>query len=78
MQLLRDHDLDVLRRVPNGGRPHFHAGYGAAEATVDIEDLTVIAGRLPSRARRLVIESGRLRVKGPCMTIGHGLGNIDP
>jgi hypothetical protein len=42
--------------TPHGGRPHFHASYGDAEATVDIEDLTVIAGQLPPRARRLVIE----------------------
>jgi hypothetical protein len=38
------------------GRPHFHARYGDAEASVDIEDLAVIAGSLPPRARRLVIE----------------------
>lgn len=38
------------------GRAHFHACYGEAEASIDIENLTVIAGELPLRARRLVVE----------------------
>ncbi len=38
------------------GRPHFHARYGGEEASIDIESLTVIAGELPPRARRLVAE----------------------
>lgn len=38
------------------GHPHFHARYGATEASVAIESLAVIAGSLPPRARRLVIE----------------------
>ena len=38
------------------GRPHFHASYGGDEASIDIETLDVIAGRLPPRARRLVVE----------------------
>lgn len=42
--------------IHHGGRPHFHARYGETEASVDIEGLTLIAGRLPPRARRLVIE----------------------
>jgi Domain of unknown function (DUF4160) len=42
--------------APHGGRPHFHAGYGDAEAAIDIEDVEVIAGKLPLRARRLVVE----------------------
>jgi hypothetical protein len=36
--------------------PHFHVRYGAHEASVDIRDLTVIEGRLPSRVRGLVVE----------------------
>ncbi len=43
------------------GRPHFHARYGSDEASVDIETLELIAGELPARARRLVIEWGRAR-----------------
>jgi hypothetical protein len=38
------------------GRPHFHAGYGGDEATIDIESLAIIAGGLPPRAQRLVTE----------------------
>jgi len=38
------------------GRPHFHARYGDDEASIDIEDLAVIAGRIPPRALRLVVE----------------------
>ena len=42
--------------IHHRGRPHFHARYGEAEASVDIESLAVIAGELPPRARRLVTE----------------------
>ena len=41
------------------GRPHFHAAYGNDDATFDIENLELIAGRLPGRARRLVLEWAR-------------------
>jgi hypothetical protein len=41
------------------GRPHFHATYGDDEASVDIESLEVLAGELPPRARRLVVEWAR-------------------
>jgi Domain of unknown function (DUF4160) len=40
------------------GRPHFHAFYGGATASFDIETLAVIVGELPPRACRLVIEWG--------------------
>jgi hypothetical protein len=42
--------------APHGRHPHFHARYGEYEASVDIESLGVIAGELPPRARRLVVE----------------------
>jgi len=42
--------------VQHLGRPHFHARYGEAEASIDIEGLAIIAGDLPPRAKRLVIE----------------------
>lgn len=41
------------------GRPHFHASYGEDEASIDIESLTLLAGELPPRARRLVVEWAR-------------------
>jgi hypothetical protein len=56
---VRDCDLDVSRRDPPPGRPHFHATYGDDEASIDIESLAVIAGELPPRARRLVAEWAR-------------------
>ncbi len=40
----------------HGGRPHFHASYGGDEATVDIESLAILAGGLPPRGQRLVVE----------------------
>lgn len=43
----------------HGGRPHFHARYGDDEATVDMESLAILAGGLPSRGRRLVVEWAR-------------------
>jgi hypothetical protein len=42
------------------GRPHFHATYGDDEASIDIADLTVIAGELPRRALRFVREWARI------------------
>lgn len=36
------------------GVPHFHARYGECEVSISIETLEPIAGRLPSRALRLV------------------------
>jgi hypothetical protein len=42
--------------IHHRGRPHFHARYGEAEASVDIESLVTIAGELPPRVRRLVVE----------------------
>ena len=45
--------------IHHWGRPHFHASYGDAEASIDIENLAIIAGELPPRARRLVAEWAR-------------------
>ena len=36
--------------------PHFHARYGEAKAEIEIQTLTVLAGKLPPRALGLVIE----------------------
>lgn len=65
------------------GRPHFHATYGQDEATVDIDTMTVIAGGLPIRARRLVIEWAReheaeLRENWACARRREPLQPIDP
>ncbi|MDQ3725978.1 MAG: DUF4160 domain-containing protein [Actinomycetota bacterium] len=44
--------------IHHRGRPHFHASYGEAEASIDIESLRIIAGDLPPRIRRLVSKWG--------------------
>ncbi len=36
--------------------PHFHASYGEYHAEISINDLTVLVGKLPSRALGLVVE----------------------
>jgi hypothetical protein len=36
--------------------PHFHAVYGASEASIDIRTLTVIRGELPWRALSLTLQ----------------------
>ena len=38
------------------GPPHFHAAYGNARALIGIDDLAVLKGHLPARARGLVVE----------------------
>jgi hypothetical protein len=40
--------------------PHFHAIYGSHEALVDIATPKIIAGTLPSRAAKLVLEWANL------------------
>ncbi len=41
---------------PHRGQPHFHARYGASEASVHIERLEIMSGWLPRRVWRLVAE----------------------
>ena len=41
--------------------PHFHALYGEYEAVIDINSAAMTEGRLPARARRLVIRWASLR-----------------
>ncbi|MEQ8210643.1 MAG: DUF4160 domain-containing protein [Lacipirellulaceae bacterium] len=36
--------------------PHFHAEYGGDSILVDLNNLQVIAGKLPTRATKLVLE----------------------
>ncbi|MGB9720566.1 MAG: DUF4160 domain-containing protein [bacterium] len=36
--------------------PHFHAVYGDFEVLIEIDTLSILAGRLPPRAMGLVIE----------------------
>ena len=40
--------------------PHFHARYGEFEATIEIDTLHVLEGKLPQRALNLVQEWGMM------------------
>jgi hypothetical protein len=42
------------------GPAHFHALYAEYQATIDIEKLTVLEGRLPRRALELVLDWAEL------------------
>lgn len=43
--------------------PHFHATYGEYNAEIDIYKLSIIVGKLPSRALGLVIEWAAIHQK---------------
>jgi hypothetical protein len=45
------------------GRPHFHAVYRSAEASIEMRGGSVLAGGLPPRALRLVQEWTALHVE---------------
>ena len=74
----------VIRIHPNDHPPlHFHAVYGGRDASVDIETLSVVRGRLPRRVRRLVIEwaslhQDELRDAWDRTMQGERAGRIDP
>ena len=38
------------------GPPHFHARYGDNQAVIGIDNLTMLQGGLPPRARGMVVE----------------------
>lgn len=40
--------------------PHFHAEYGNREALFEIEQLKVLRGKIPGRAKALVVEWAKL------------------
>lgn len=40
--------------------PHFHAEYGEFKATVNIKDLEILEGKLPRRAKNLVLDWAEL------------------
>lgn len=48
--------ISIRMYVRDHPPPHFHAVYGEFEACIAIADGTVVDGRLPTRARRLVVE----------------------
>jgi hypothetical protein len=48
--------IDIYMYYRDHAPPHFHAQYGGSEAEIGIDSLNIIAGDLPTRARRLVEE----------------------
>ena len=50
--------------------PHFHAEYGDHEAVIQIRDLAIIAGALPTRATRMVLEWAALHQRELCSPRG--------
>ncbi len=54
---------------------HFHAIYGSFEVEVRIEDLSVMAGRLPPRAMGLVVEWASARKEARSRRTGALLSN---
>jgi hypothetical protein len=63
--------------------PHFHAHYGEYFIEVQIHDLSIINGSLPSRAFSLVIEwaslhRDELEREWGCASVGKPLFRIDP
>ena len=55
-ELSRFYGIIIRMHVGDHPPPHFHALYGGQEASIDIDGISVSKGRLPPRARRLVIE----------------------
>jgi hypothetical protein len=48
--------ISIYMHWGDHGSPHFHARYAGGKASIGIEDLSVLAGRLPPRALGLVME----------------------
>ena len=55
-ELCRFYGIIIRMHIPDHEPPHFHALYSGQEALVEIDSLSVIRGRLPTRALRLVTE----------------------
>ena len=82
-ELCRFYGIVIQIYFTEHGPPHFHAKYSGDQAMIDIANLYVMEGRLPARARRLVMEwaslhqenSGRL---GTGRQRGEAPGKIAP
>ena len=55
-ELCRFYGIVIQIYFTDHGPPHFHAKYSGDQVLVDITSLYVMEGRLPARARRLVLE----------------------
>ena len=55
-ELSRFYGITIRMYFREHGPPHFHAEYGKQEALVRLQDLAILKGSLPPRARGLVVE----------------------
>lgn len=55
-QISRFFGIIVAMYYDDHNPPHFHAKYGSDECLISINDLSVIEGKIPSRALGMVIE----------------------
>ena len=53
-ELCRFYGISIRLHFRDHNPPHFHALYGEHEAVIDINSISVVEGRIPARARRLV------------------------
>ena len=53
-ELCRIYGISIRLHFRDHNPPHFHALYGEHEAVIEIRSISVVEGRLPARARRLV------------------------
>lgn len=55
-ELARFYGIVIRMNFGDHPPPHFHVEYGGARALFEIDSLTTLRGRLPPRARGLVVE----------------------
>ena len=55
-ELSRFYGITIRMYFREHDPPHFHAEYGGSQVLVRIGDLAMLGGRLPPRARGLVVE----------------------
>ena len=55
-EISRFYGIIIRIHIPDHAPPHFHALYSGQEALFDIDSLSVMQGRISTRARRLVVE----------------------
>ncbi len=55
-EICRFYGIIIRIHVRDHPPPHFHALYGEHHAVIELGSLSTLQGRLPARARRLVLE----------------------
>ena len=82
-ELSRFYGVVIRMHFGDHAPPHFHVLYGNEEALVEIRGLAFLEGRLPARARGLVIEwaslhQEELREAWERMERHEPIGTIEP